>query len=685
MRLKVVDSRLHGLCGLQDFGHDQLVVVEEPAHLLHAVHKRAVDYLERGHVVGELLVEVGQQPLLAALDDVPRQPLIQWQVLHFGPLMLHGSAKVFCDLCNVELVQGRLVFGSLLAVVLRRFDAIAGQVAQQPVRQPLLLFGDRGEAAQLFRVHDRQVEPSPGGMVQEHCVDHFAGRRWEPEANVAHSEQRFHTRQLGLDQPQGLNGLDGAADVVDVARAAWEHQRVEHHILFRNLPFLGEQTVRALGDCQLALPSDCLGLLGILVDRADDHGCAVAAQQGHDLIKALLAVLEVDRVHDGLALAVRQGALHRNRIGTVDHEGGLDLLDQQLVERIDVRQLVAVGVFEIDINDLRAAAHLGAADLGGLFKPLFRYEPLEAARSDHVGPLAHQQRPVVITSFHDIDASKLRAPGGLVPAGGVSLRHLSDSADMLGSCAAAAADDVEPAIPHESFQYRRQRIGRLPVQPILVGQAGIWITRHERRRSLVNRSNVVRHVFRTRGAIEADAQRLGVLQRHNQGFGGLPGQHRAHGLDGARDDHWNSQAVLAQSLSNADERGLDIAGVLTSFEDQQIRVFGQGEGLIAVGGHQFGERHSARDGDRLGRGPHGTGYEARPATSGVCIGRFPRQAAGLGIDASNLSFEAVLCEHDVDRAERVRFDNVRTGLAVVGMDLAHNIGPGEHDVLVAAL
>ena len=45
--LEMADRRLHRLRGLEDLGDDQLVVVEEPADLAHAVHQRAVDDLER--------------------------------------------------------------------------------------------------------------------------------------------------------------------------------------------------------------------------------------------------------------------------------------------------------------------------------------------------------------------------------------------------------------------------------------------------------------------------------------------------------------------------------------------------------------------------------------------------------------------------------------------------------------
>ena len=267
----------------------------------------------------------------------------------------------------------------------------------------------------------------------------------------------------------------------------------------------------------------------------------------------------------------------------------------------------------------------------------------------------------------------------------MSLRHLSDRADVCGSRAAAAADHVQPAVPREALQHRGQRIGRLAVQAVFVGQARVGVARHVRSHRLVDRSDMVRHVFRTRRAVESDAEQPRMLQRHRQGFGALPGQHRPRGLDGARDDHRDSQAVPAQSLPDADERCLDVAGILAGLEDEQVRIVGQRESLVSVGRDKFGECHPARDGNRLGRGSHGTRDEARLATCGASIGHFPSQAAGLCIDASNVVLKPVLGKHDIQSAECVRFDDVRAGLAIVPVDLAHNVRPGEHEVLVAAI
>jgi hypothetical protein len=79
--LEVVDRGLHGLGRLQHLGHDQLVVVEQAAHFAHAGHQRPVDDVERRGALGALAVEVGDQAVLGAFDDVVGQALVERQVL----------------------------------------------------------------------------------------------------------------------------------------------------------------------------------------------------------------------------------------------------------------------------------------------------------------------------------------------------------------------------------------------------------------------------------------------------------------------------------------------------------------------------------------------------------------------------------------------------------------------------
>ncbi len=74
--LEMGDRRLHGLRRLEHLGHDELVVVEQPPHLVHASHEGPVDDVQGARLL-QLEVEVGQQTVARALDDVAREPLVE--------------------------------------------------------------------------------------------------------------------------------------------------------------------------------------------------------------------------------------------------------------------------------------------------------------------------------------------------------------------------------------------------------------------------------------------------------------------------------------------------------------------------------------------------------------------------------------------------------------------------------
>ena len=122
----------------------------------------------------------------------------------------------------------------------------------------------------------------------------------------------MHSRQRLLDEADALDRLDAGADVVLVAGADREDQRVEEDVLRprRRTSSVSSSCERcAIGE--LALARDRLRLLLVLVDAADHQRRAVAARQRHDALEALLAVLEVDRVDDRLALRALERLLDR--------------------------------------------------------------------------------------------------------------------------------------------------------------------------------------------------------------------------------------------------------------------------------------------------------------------------------------------------------------------------------------
>ena len=77
---EMADGGLHRFGGLQHFGDDQLVGVEQAADFRHSRHERAVDDVERRGAFGELAVEIGDQAVLRAFENVICEALVERQV-----------------------------------------------------------------------------------------------------------------------------------------------------------------------------------------------------------------------------------------------------------------------------------------------------------------------------------------------------------------------------------------------------------------------------------------------------------------------------------------------------------------------------------------------------------------------------------------------------------------------------
>src|SRR5262249_54782785 len=145
------------------------------------------------------------------------------------------------------------------------------------------------------------------------------------------------------------------------------------------------------GNFQLALPGDGLRLFFIFVDAAHDQRRAILARERRYAVELLQAVFQIDGVDDRLALTEGERALNRYRIGGVDHYRDSHLTDQLVVEQIDIAEFFAVGVLQIDVDDLGPALDLLAADLARLFVFLLGDQPFELARAHFVGAFTDDQ------------------------------------------------------------------------------------------------------------------------------------------------------------------------------------------------------------------------------------------------------------------------------------------------------
>ena len=129
---EMVDGGLHRFGRLQHFGDDQLVVVEQPADFGHAGHQRAVDDVERRGAFGALAVEIGDQAVLGAFDDVVRQALIERQIRGLAALRLRRRSRK----CSAMAAMWNWLMRGLLLARLLRASPRARCAAIRPPRRP---------------------------------------------------------------------------------------------------------------------------------------------------------------------------------------------------------------------------------------------------------------------------------------------------------------------------------------------------------------------------------------------------------------------------------------------------------------------------------------------------------------------------------------------------------------------
>src|ERR1019366_10533479 len=118
----------------------------------------------------------------------------------------------------------------------------------------------------FFGVDYREVETRLHAMIEHQGVEHFTARLRKSERDVRDAEDRLAIRKPLLNQRNAFDRLDAGADIVFVAGADRENERIEDDVLGLDAVFFGEQLERSLRHLQLARARNGLRLLLVVVD-----------------------------------------------------------------------------------------------------------------------------------------------------------------------------------------------------------------------------------------------------------------------------------------------------------------------------------------------------------------------------------------------------------------------------------
>ena len=176
VRLELADCSLHHLGALQDLGDDELVVVEQTPDFGHAGHQGSVDDVQRlgPTLVGERLLDVLAETLLAAFDDRPRQALLERTILPRGRF----DRRLAATKMGRELLDRRIAAGH-----------VVGCEKEQLLGQLALCGRNLSVASQAFGVDDGGAQTGLCAVIKKDRVQNLTPRRRQAEADVRDTEE----------------------------------------------------------------------------------------------------------------------------------------------------------------------------------------------------------------------------------------------------------------------------------------------------------------------------------------------------------------------------------------------------------------------------------------------------------------------------------------------------------------
>ena len=383
VRFEVRDGGLHRLGRLQYERQLHLTGGKEVADGLHPRQKEVVHDLE-GAVPGERLVEVTFQPDPVPVDDALGQaPVDRPAAAVFGDGRGRGGAGEGFHQCGERVV---VVAPPVVDEV--ETDLPVGGVDLVQRRDP-------------SGVDDRGVETCGDALVEEHGVQHLAGRGARPN-------ETFEIPST-VCTPGSSRLIALIASIVSMpsrrlsvhARRQRQRQGVEEEVLrFKPVAPDGEVVDRPGG---VELPRRGAGL-ALLVDAgANDRG-AVLRGESQERVEPRarpVAVLEVHRVDDAAPAEEFERGARDGGLGRVDDDRGRRLRREPTHHLAHVGDAVGAGVVDADVDQVRAFAHLIAGHRGRGVEVAGQHGLTETLRAVRVRPLADDEEGELLFEGHE--------------------------------------------------------------------------------------------------------------------------------------------------------------------------------------------------------------------------------------------------------------------------------------------
>ena len=260
--------------------------------------------------------------------------------------------------------------------------------------------------------------------------------------------------------------------------------------------------------------------------------------------------------------------------------------------------------------------------------------------------------------------------------------------EVLGRGAAAAADDVDPELADEALVRVGEQLGREVVVRVAVDdgrQPRVRQAREERARVLLQVAKVLGHLVRTGRAVEAEHVGLHRLERGDRGADLRADEHPAGRLHRDLHHQRDGAAGVAHRAAAGDDRGLGLEEVVDRLDEEDVRAAFEETGglhLVVVAELREFDRAERRE---PGARAHRADDPARALRGGELVGDLPGDAGRGHVEVEGDVRDPVLGEDEPECPERGGFHRVHADREELPVHLGDEVGPGEHEVLVAAL
>ena len=268
------------------------------------------------------------------------------------------------------------------------------------------------------------------------------------------------------------------------------------------------------------------------------------------------------------------------------------------------------------------------------------------------------------------------------------LDRFDDLAEVLWRRAAAAADDGDPEVGHvvaveRGELLRREVVVRLAVDD--AGQAGIGQHADRERRVLRQVAQVLLHLGRAGGAVDAHDVRAHRRDRHQRGTDLAAEQHPAGGLHRDLDLERHRATGGLHGPAAGDDRGLRLEQVEARLDEEEVgAALEEAGGLLLVGVPERREV-DVSEARHLRAGADRSGDVAGAAVGGEVVGDLSCETGRSDVELVGLVGDVVFGEHQREAAEARGLDGVDADLEECRVHPPDRVRSREAQHLVAPL